>query len=629
MKALFLTLLFVAFSALSFAQETPLGCGTDKPDPERFEQRFYYGDNQALIDKAYEAGFLNDKDSSYIQNMGFTLPEKPTDSIKTINGDVTSNLDDGNYSGIKNATRKYVPVQAYIWKNTAGNTPFTIAEINERVDKMNKICRDSQVPIRFYQVGTPLVGTANKYYDVRSNSDFVDMCGFPGPSAIKMHFVNSIIIDSKESSGKAQFPYERNSYAFGIAKNSRVETPTHEMGHALDLLHTHESARSFAANNGACGPCNQESVSRTRTQGVCILTGQVPKKCEVNGDGFCDTPADPELTDFVNTSTCGYTGTGTDNWGDRWAPDTRNIMSYAAGNCRNRFSFMQAYWMYSKVPSYTSTNARYAISGPFSSCPNQTLSFSVPTLSGVTNYRWEVPAGWTVSTGQGTRSVTIRVGSNPVGIIRVVPNYGYPEVERGITNNETRASINGTTQVCTNNTYTYSTVSGGSNYSWTLPSGMGISSGQGTNVITVYVYGPSGGTLRVSANVGGCVSTGSLTIYGNSCGSGNTFTKASVDSVDTKQDEDALSNVRMSADEDSDASVWLYPNPAREQVTLQFAQQGDYVIDLLDDKGHKLLKHQAKKTDQASFDVSRYPEGVYYFNIFTQDNQLVKRLYIK
>lgn len=317
MKSLLLTPLFFIFCALCFAQKaTFLECGTDKPDPERFKQRFYYADNQTLIDKAYEMGFLNDEDSSYIQSMGFTLPEEPVDSIKSFDGKVSANLPDGDYSGIRNATRKYVPVQAYIWRNTAGNTPFTVAEINARVDRLNQICRNSQVPIRFYQVGTPLVGTANKYYDIRSNSDFVEMCGFPGPTAIKMHFVNSIIIDGDESAGKAQFPYERNSYAFGISRNSRIETPTHEMGHVLDLVHTHESARSNAANNGACGPCNQESVSRTRTQGACVLTGPIPKKCEVNGDGFCDTPADPELTNLVNTATCGYIGTETDNWGD-------------------------------------------------------------------------------------------------------------------------------------------------------------------------------------------------------------------------------------------------------------------------------------------------------------------------
>lgn len=256
------------------------------------------------------------------------------------------------------------------------------------------------------------------------------------------------------------------------------------------------------------------------------------------------------------------------------------------------------------------------------------MSFSVPALSGVTNYRWEVPAGWIVSTGQGTRSVTIRVGSNPIGTIRVVPNYGFPEVERGITDNRTSASINGTTQVCTNNSYTYSTTSGGSNYSWTVPSGMGISSGQGTSSITVYVYGSSGGTIRVSATIGGCASTGSLTVYGSSCGS-STLTKASTDSVDTKQDISALSATRMTVIEDDDAEVMLYPNPAGKQVTLQFAQQGDYIIELLDDKGRKLFTHKAKNTDQASFDISKYPEGMYYFNIFTQDNQLVKRLYIK
>ncbi|MEN6502331.1 MAG: hypothetical protein ABFC55_08130 [Tenuifilaceae bacterium] len=71
--------------------------------------------------------------------------------------------------------------------------------------------------------------------------------------------------------------------------------------------------------------------------------------CEVAGDFFCDTPADPKLNfaDDVNES-CVYTGGRIDAHGDAYNPATDLIMSYARHNCRTRFSSEQLnsvnYW---------------------------------------------------------------------------------------------------------------------------------------------------------------------------------------------------------------------------------------------------------------------------------------------
>ena len=96
----------------------------------------------------------------------------------------------------------------------------------------------------------------------------------------------------------------------------------HELGHALGLNHTH-------------GPTN----SGTTTE---LVDGS---NCETAGDGFCDTPADPNLLGLVNGS-CTYTGNAVDANGDMYMPDVHNIMSYTRSSCADTFSNEQLTKMY-------------------------------------------------------------------------------------------------------------------------------------------------------------------------------------------------------------------------------------------------------------------------------------------
>ncbi len=88
----------------------------------------------------------------------------------------------------------------------------------------------------------------------------------------------------------------------------------HEFGHNLGLRHTH-------------GPSNNGTTTE-------LVDGS---NCTTNGDGFCDTPADPNLSGKVNGS-CVYTGNATDANGDTYMPLTNNIMSYSRYSCIDNFT---------------------------------------------------------------------------------------------------------------------------------------------------------------------------------------------------------------------------------------------------------------------------------------------------
>ncbi|MDB9873771.1 M43 family zinc metalloprotease [Flavobacteriaceae bacterium] len=92
-----------------------------------------------------------------------------------------------------------------------------------------------------------------------------------------------------------------------VIRRDRVLTPTsqHEVGHCLNLYHTHETFEGVESIDGS--------------------------NCASAGDLVCDTPADPNLSGLVDSS-CVYTG------GGGYTPLTNNIMSYSSSFCQDELT---------------------------------------------------------------------------------------------------------------------------------------------------------------------------------------------------------------------------------------------------------------------------------------------------
>jgi len=119
------------------------------------------------------------------------------------------------------------------------------------------------------------------------------------------------------------------------------------------------------------------------------------------------------------------------------------------------------------------------------------LNYSVTNVAGVT-YNWTLPAGWSITAGSGTNSITVTAGST--GDITVTPSNSCGN---GAAQNiavsttavpEQPSAITGTLFPCYDATEIYSVTNiVGVSYEWTVPDGITITSGNGTNEITVSV----------------------------------------------------------------------------------------------------------------------------------------------
>lgn len=163
----------------------------------------------------------------------------------------------------------------------------------------------------------------------------------------------------------------------------------------------------------------------------------------------------------------------------------------------------------------TPTNAApatpVAILGNLDVCKGTEATFYVEEVANASGYFWQVPTGWRIISGQGTASIKVLVGNN-AGTISVTSKNDCGDsgtISRDLILNTappaTPGVITGSAQVCvsTTATYTIAPVNTAFTYTWTVPTGWEIISGQGTQTIEVKV-GTSGGEVTVLA--------------GNSCG---------------------------------------------------------------------------------------------------------------
>jgi hypothetical protein len=146
-----------------------------------------------------------------------------------------------------------------------------------------------------------------------------------------------------------------------------------------------------------------------------------------------------------------------------------------------------------------------AITGNTGPCANDTADYSIAPVTGATTYTWNVPTGAMILSGQNTTAVSVlwgtvsgfitvsagnSCGNSPSSQLNVILQPLAP----------TPGAITGNTGPCANDTADYSIlpVTGATSYTWNVPTGAIILSGQNTTAISV-LWGTVSGYVTVSA----------------------------------------------------------------------------------------------------------------------------------
>ena len=123
------------------------------------------------------------------------------------------------------------------------------------------------------------------------------------------------------------------------------------------------------------------------------------------------------------------------------------------------------------------------IYGPSALCQNSTgVVFSIDPLVTVTSYQWCVTGNLTITSGQGTTSITVDVGpalgTDTISVYGInACDTGFPKVITRRVNPRPNPAIIGTDTTCTGASNLFTTIGGMNNYIWDISAGGSIVAG--------------------------------------------------------------------------------------------------------------------------------------------------------
>lgn len=264
-----------------------------------------------------------------------------------------------------------IPIKAHIIRNSNGNGGLRVNDLNEALSELNTVYANAYLQFYLSEEINYIDNDNLNHFNKTREAALISSYYTPG--VLNIYFFESVenemdinICGYTNNVGKLDIIVLQNS----CVTNS--STLSHEVGHFFSLLHTQ-------------GPQNEGLTTE-------LVNGS---NCDTDGDGICDTPADPTLTNLNVNNYCNYTGNERDANGQRFSPDTKNIMAYSPKECRSYFSSQQVarmYAFYKTAKSYLASDSFNAniITDVKQTCDDYlTVEFNNNSLD-ATSWKWDI-----------------------------------------------------------------------------------------------------------------------------------------------------------------------------------------------------------------------------------------------
>lgn len=209
----------------------------------------------------------------------------------------------------------YVPIAFHIVCKTDGTGGLPKDRLYMELENLN--IQFQPLNIKYFPIREGLdfaihyINSDNYYYNTNNTTMYNALRNeSPVPNAINVFYIPDFPYCGLSSySSSSNQGILMNNQCSGIPGNP--STLAHEVGHYLDLYHTHETAYGVECPDGG--------------------------NCAFAGDLLCDTPADPNLSGKVLQGSCIYIGSDPTPSGCTgvYDPQTHNLMSYSIALCRD------------------------------------------------------------------------------------------------------------------------------------------------------------------------------------------------------------------------------------------------------------------------------------------------------
>ncbi len=482
-----------------------------------------------------------------------------------------------------------IDVSFHIVRNTNGSGGYNIANILGIVNLLNDYFNPHNIYIR--NAGIDYINNTT-YYNIDSDPEFDALVQINNvPNAINFYLVNY-----GPWGGRADGILSNSLVV--INSNALTLTSPHEVGHCLNLWHTHQST----------APSCPENINGSN--------------CLTCGDFICDTPADPNLLGNIN-SNCVYTGGGGYN------PDVTNIMSYG-GSCRDNFTLgqgtrMRAALISSPILQQVRSNqcSITKIVGPDIICDTTPKTYTIQNMISGTAVTWQVPSNYFQVNTSSNTSITLSAINIPangitVSITAMLPtNSLHKEIRMG---KPAEPLVDGPLIVAPSHTAIYEVINhtDESEYDWTFPQGWDYNP---------YVSGPIAWGKPLFAGQNGYITV----VATNDCGVSDMVsfyvTAQAGGGGDPKMPEQT--------------NFIITPNPAFSKITIvknrnsslegnieTMVSANNITSLVLYDKYGVIVKNK-KTGNLLELDVSNLNEDIYFLKFITEKNIEVHRIIIK